>query len=98
MGDESKKAYIEKLEAKLKEWTVEFDKLKEKAESSEAKIKGEYHKKIEDLRPRIEDIKKRIEKLKESSGETWEELKSGTEKAWQEMKGAIEKATSKFKH
>jgi hypothetical protein len=44
MSDESKKAYIEKLEAKLKEWTVEFDKLKEKAESSEAKIKGEYHK------------------------------------------------------
>jgi peptidoglycan hydrolase CwlO-like protein len=49
MGDESKKAYIEKLEAKLKEWSAEFDKLKEKAGSSEAKIKEEYHKKIEDL-------------------------------------------------
>lgn len=98
MGDESKKAYIEKLEAKLKEWSAEFDKLKEKAGSSEAKIKEEYHKKIEDLRPRVEDINKRIQKLKESSEETWEELKSGTEKAWQEMKGAIEKAKSKFKH
>jgi phage host-nuclease inhibitor protein Gam len=98
MSDESKKAYIEKLEAKLKEWTAEFDKLKEKAGSSEAKIKEEYHKKIEDLRPRIEDIKIRIQKLKESSGDTWEKLKSGTVKAWHEMKGAIDKATSKFKH
>jgi phage host-nuclease inhibitor protein Gam len=98
MRDESKKAYIEKLEAKLKEWTVEFDKLKEKAGSSEAKIKEEYYKKIEDLHPRIDDIKKRIQKLKGSSGETWEELKSGTDKAWHEMKGVFEKAASKFKH
>jgi phage host-nuclease inhibitor protein Gam len=98
MSDESKKAYIEKLEAKLKEWTVDFDKLKEKAESSEAKIKEEYHKKIEDLRPRIEDIKKRIQKLTEASEGSWEELKSGTDKVWQEMKSAIEKAASKFKH
>jgi len=97
MSKESREAYIKKLEEKLREWSVEIDKLKAKAEGSEAKIKEEYHKGIEDLRARSEDIKKRIQMLKESGEETWEELKSGAEKAWQEMKTAIEKATSKIK-
>jgi len=38
MSKESRQAYIEKLEAKLGEWSVDIDKLKAKAESSEAKI------------------------------------------------------------
>jgi len=97
MSKESREAYIKKLETTLREWSAEIDKLKAKAESSEAKIKEEYHKGIGDLRARSEDIKKRIQKLKESGGESWEDLKSGTEKAWQEMKAAIEKATSKMK-
>ena len=98
MSDESKKAYIEKLEAKLKEWSSEFDKLKGKAESAEAKFKDEYHRIIDDLHPRIEEGKKTIQSLKESSGETWDELKYGTESVWHDIKGAIEKASSKFKH
>lgn len=98
MSDESKKAYTEKLEAKLREWNVEFDKLKKKVESSEVKIKEEYHKMIEELHVKGEDIKKRIQKMKEASGETWEELKYGTDETWQEMKAAIDKIISKIKH
>ncbi|MBI5409569.1 MAG: coiled coil domain-containing protein [Nitrospirae bacterium] len=97
MSKESREAYIGKLEAKLREWSAEIDKLKATAERSEVKIREEYHKRIEDLRARREDIKKRIRKLKEAGEETWEELKSGTEKAWREMKAAIDKAASKFK-
>jgi uncharacterized coiled-coil DUF342 family protein len=97
MSKESREAYIEKLEAKLREWSAEIDKLKAKAESSEVKIREEYHKRIADLRARREDINQRAKKLKEAGGETWDELKSGTEKAWQEMKAAIDKAASKFK-
>ncbi len=98
MSDESKKAYIEKLESKLKEWTSDIDKLKAKAESSEAKFKDEYHRILDDLHPRIEEGKKRIRSLKDSSSETWDELKFGTESVWHDIKGAIEKASSKFKH
>ena len=97
MSNASKKAYIEKLEAKLREWSVDLDKLKEKAWSSEAKIREEFHKRIEDLRVKREAIKESIRKLKETSGETWEEIKVGTEDLWQEMKVAIEKVKSKFK-
>ena len=98
MGDDSKKAYIEKLEEKLREWTDEFDKLKGKVESSEVKIKEEYHKKMEDLHSRKEDIRERIKNLQEASGEAWEEIKFGTEDAWDEMKIAIDKAVAKFRH
>lgn len=97
MSDDSKKAYIEKLETKIKEWTAEFDKLKEMADRSEAKIKEKYHRGIEDLRVGREDIKKRIQKLKEASGETWRELESETEKKWQDIADAIENLKSKFK-
>jgi uncharacterized coiled-coil DUF342 family protein len=67
-------------------------------ESSEAKIKEEYNKKIEDLHLRREDIRERINNLKQASGEAWEEIKFGTEDAWDEMKIAIDKAVSKFRH
>ncbi|GBD97828.1 MAG TPA: coiled coil domain-containing protein [Nitrospirae bacterium] len=97
MSGASKKAYIEKLEAKLREWSVDIDKLKEKAGNSEAKIREEFHKRIEDLQIKREDIKKRLRKLKEASGETWKDLRSGTEDLWQDMKAAIEKVKSKFK-
>jgi hypothetical protein len=98
MSNESKKAYTEKLEAKLREWSDEFDKLKEKIESSEVKIKEEYHKMIGELHVKREDIKKSIQKMKEASGETWEELKYGTDETWQEMKAAIDKVISKIRH
>ncbi|MHA2055948.1 MAG: sll1863 family stress response protein [Candidatus Hodarchaeales archaeon] len=83
MSDDSKKAFIEKPETKIKEWTAKFDKLKEKVDRSETKIKEKYHKGMEDLRVGREDIKKRIQKLKEASGETWRELGSEIEKKWQ---------------
>jgi hypothetical protein len=86
MSDESKKAYTEKLEAKLREW------------SDEVKIKEEYHKMIGELHVKREDIKKSIQKMKEASGETWEELKYGTDETWQEMKTAIDKVISKIRH
>jgi DNA anti-recombination protein RmuC len=98
MSDESKKAYTEKLEAKLREWSNEFDRLKEKVGGSETKIREECHKIIEELRIKREDIKKRIREMKEASGETWEELKYGTDETWKEMKAAIDKIMSKIKH
>ncbi len=97
MYDKLKKDYIEKLESKLAEWSVEINKFKEKLEGPEAKIKDEYHKILEDLHARAENIKIRIRKLEEESGETWEELKYGTDDAWQDMKAAIKKAASKFR-
>lgn len=98
MTDTSKKDYVEKLEAKLKEWSADIKKLKDAAEVSEAMIKKEYHKVVEDLHSKSEDLKKRLQQLKEESGEVWDEIKYGTENAWREMKDAIEKASSKFKH
>ncbi len=98
MSKESKKEYIEKLEAKLKEWSVEIDKFRERFEGPEAKIKEEYHKIMEELQTRAVDIKRRIRALEEASGETWEELKYGTDEIWQEMKELIKKAGSKFKN
>lgn len=44
MKDGSKKAYKEKPETKLKEWSADFDKLKEKVERPETTIKEECHK------------------------------------------------------
>ncbi len=98
MSDASKKDYVDKLEAKLKEWSADIKKLKDAAEVSEAMIKKEYYKVIEDLHAKREDLKKRLQQLKEESGAVWDELKYGTENAWKEMKDAVEKALSKLKH
>lgn len=97
MSREAREAYIEKLDAKLREWSADIDRLKAKAEGSEVKVMKEIHKRIEELRARREDIKKRTQKLREAGDEGWEEIRAGTDKAWQEMKTSVEKAASKFR-
>jgi hypothetical protein len=97
MNRESRDAYLRKMQTKLKEWSSEIDKLKAKADASEAKIRTEYSRQIEELRVRREDIGKRMEEMRDAGEESWQELRTGTEKAWNELKTALEKAAAKFR-
>ncbi len=97
MNRESRDAYIQKMQTKLKEWSSEIDKLKARADASETKIRTEYSRQVEELRARREDIRKRMEEMRDAGEESWQELRTGTEKAWNEMKTSLEKAVAKFR-
>jgi dGTP triphosphohydrolase len=92
-----KEAYEKKIEAQLKEWKTDIDKMKAKAEKADAEAKLEYYKQIEELRTRQEAAQKKLTELKGTGEEAWEDLKVGIELAWTSLGEAVKSARSRFK-
>lgn len=94
---ERRKAYEEKLEAQLKEWSAQIALLKAKADNAKADAKIEYYKTVDTLQHKQNEAKAKLHELKTAGDEAWEDLKAGAEKAWTEAKAALHEATSRFK-
>ena len=94
---EKRKAYEEKLDAQLKEWSAQIALLKAKADKGKTELKTEYFKTIEALQHRQDEARVKLHELKNAGDEAWEDLKTGTEKAWAEVKAAFHSAVSKLK-
>ena len=91
-----KDAYEKKLEAQLKEWKTDIDKMKAKADKADAEAKLEYYKQIEDLRTKQEAAQKKLTELKASGESAWEDLKAGIDLAWKSLGESIKSARSRF--
>jgi len=89
-------AYEEKMDAQLREWQAELDRLQARADKMEADAKVEYYKNIEDLRKKYMTAQQRLEDLKRAGGEAVDELKNGVETAFGDMKQAVAHALSHF--
>jgi len=94
---DKRKAYEEKLDAQLKEWSAQIALLKAKADNAKADAKIEYHKTIDSLQRKQNEAKTKLQELKTAGDEAWGDLKTGAEKAWAEVKTAFRDATSRFK-
>ena len=92
-----RKAYEEKLDAQLDEWSAQINVLKARADKAKAEVKIEYYKTIEVLERKQKDAKAKLQELKTAGDEAWEDLKTGAEKAWDEVKTAYREASAKFK-
>ena len=91
-----KDAYEKKLEAQLKEWKTDIDKMKAKADKADAEAKLEYYKQIEDLRTKQEAAQKKLTELKAAGESAWEDLKAGIDLAWKSLGESIKSARSRF--
>lgn len=78
-------AYLDRIEAQIKEWDADFEKMKAKAQIASADARIEYFNKLEGLKVRSEQFKQEYGRLKSASGEAWDELKGGLDKAYNEM-------------
>jgi hypothetical protein len=92
-----RKVFIDKLNAQLKQWDDDIDKLEAKAQKAKADVRADYNEHIQDLRDRKKAAQRRLEEVKHAGEEAWEELKSGTEEAYDSIKNAFQLAMSKFK-
>lgn len=84
-----KKAYQEKLDAQLKEWQAEVDKLKAQAEGKSADAKITYQEKIKQIEQKMAYHKEKLNKLKEASGDKWEDVKKELEMETNEIKAQL---------
>ena len=94
---DKRKAYEEKLDAQLREWSAQTALLKAKADKAKADVKIDYYKTIEALQHKQDEAKTKLQELKTAGDEAWEAVKAGSEKAWAEVKTAYHDAASKFK-
>lgn len=62
-----KEAYEKKLQAQLDEWNAEIDKLKAKADKTEADTRLEYYKQIQGLRAQQQAAQTKLSELRQSS-------------------------------
>jgi predicted ATP-binding protein involved in virulence len=92
-----RKAYVEKFDAQLKEWSAEIAQFKAKADKAQAEAKIEYYKTIRVLQYMRDQAEIKLDKLKTASDDAWEDLMVGTEKAWAEIKTSFQDAASRFK-
>ena len=95
--NDKRKAYEDKLDAQLKEWSAQIALLKAKADNAKADAKIEYHKTIETLQRKQNDAGKKLQELKAAGDEAWGDIKTGAEKVWAEVKAAYHDASSRFK-
>lgn len=94
---DKRKAYEEKFEAQLKEWSAQIALFMAKADKAKAEVKIEYYTTIETLQHKRETAKTKLQDLKAAAPGAWEDLKAGAEKAWAEVKTALQEAGAKFK-
>ena len=92
-----RKAFIDKLTAKLKQWDDDIDKLEARAQKAGADVRAEYNKHIQDLRDKKKAAQERLEEVKHAGEEAWEDIKSGSVEAYDSIKNAFQSALSKFK-
>lgn len=95
--NEKRRAYEEKLDAQLNEWSAQIALLKARADKGKADVKIEYYKTIEALQHRQDEAGTKLHELKAAGDEAWEDVRTGAEKAWTEVKTAFHDAASKFK-
>ncbi len=94
---DKRKAYEEKLDAQLKEWSAPIALLKAKADKAKADAKIDYYETIDTLQRKQDEARTKLQELKAAGDEAWEDLKIGAEKAWSEVKTAYHDGTSRFK-
>jgi hypothetical protein len=93
---DKKEAYIEKIEAQLREWSSRIDELKARAEAAKADGRLIYEKKIVELREKQEELRSKLQKMRTSGEGAWQDLKEGLEKARDELKRAVSASLEKF--
>lgn len=92
-----KEVYQKKIRAQLDKWNAEIDKLKARAENTDADTRIKYQKKIQELRSMQEKAERKLAELKEARDGAWEDLKTGIENAKDALGEALQSARSRFK-
>jgi len=93
----SRQAYVQKLNAQLKEWDAKLDQMSAKAQKATANARINYENELESLKTRRAVANRKLEELGQRGENAWEDMKDGVERVWDEMGKAMEKVAARFK-
>lgn len=87
-------AYLEKMEAQLKQWRAEVDKLTAKAQEAKADAKIDLERQATELKTKYEDARKRFDELKQAGEDTFAKMREQFEARVREFSSAFDRATT----
>ncbi len=94
---EARRVHLEKLEARLKDWGDEIEKLRAKADKLGAEAGARYRGQVEELKTRQDAARRKLQELAGSGSDAWDDLKSRAESALDELKKGVEGAVAKLR-
>lgn len=94
---ENRKAYLDKMAARLKEWDDEIVKLEEKVFAVKTDARAEYHKQLMELLNKKDAAESKLKNIIDARDDVWQELKSGIELSWEILEDSIKNARAKIK-
>lgn len=86
-----------KWEDQLKEWGIDLEKLKARAEKAEGDARVEFDRQAQTLRPMMSQAQAKLVELRKAGGEASVEMLKGVDSAFTELKKAFASAAAKFK-
>ena len=81
-----RKAYEDRLDAQLAEWTANLADFKAKAKVASVDGMIKVDETLEALKQRHAEAAVHLHNLKATGDDTWLQVKAGTDKAWRELK------------
>ena len=93
----TKNAYQDKMDARLREWQANIDALKARADQAGAEQRIKYHEEIDSLRTKQQRVQEKLEELRTAGTDAWEDVKAGVEVAWTDLQDAVQRARDKFR-
>ncbi|MEJ8566067.1 hypothetical protein [Elongatibacter sediminis] len=93
---ETRKAMMDKLDAKVELAGARLNLLRAKARDAEADQRVKLNEKIRELESRRDDASDQLDRLKDASGDAWQDLRDGAEEAWQSLSSAVSDATARY--
>ena len=92
-----KDEYFATMEAQIKKWDAEVDKLRAKSEQMSAEASAKYAEQLKVMRANRDSAHKRLQEMRAASESAWQHMQSGVDAAWASMRSALDKASSQFK-
>lgn len=85
----TREEYIDKLEAKLREWNEKIDELEKKADKQSQEAKTKIQIRMKDLKAKRSELKLKLDRIKDSGEDAFETIKEDSEKLWKDVKSGL---------
>lgn len=94
---EKRQEYVENMKAKIDEWNADINKLEAKIKQSSIEAQKDYQEQLANLKAKRDEASARLDELQSASDDAWEDIKEAAENAWTSVESGLKSAFSRFK-
>lgn len=89
--------YVEELSARMTEWDLQIDLLRDRAASAPPEAQSEYSAAIAALQLKRDEAAIKLQGISVASDDEWGDIKAGTDQVWGEVSSMLHDAIMKIK-